>query len=875
MDNTVLGLTSIEAEKRKATGSNQLHTIRKVSFLEKVKEEIRDESMRILFFLMGAETLNYLVGRFLLEMGNDEIYSLIMIAVIICVIVLSGAFRNYKQEKGIANLTKPIVKKGKVYRDGKLNEISIEDIVCGDHILLEAGDEIPADGFLVQGSLRVNQAKINGRSMEEVVKVSLRGKPISEYDDLHSKYKCFRKSIVTAGTAIMEATAVGKDTLVGRRSLIINKEKLTPAAEKTKRLFKFISVFGYGSASIVALRSLVLGYMEMASTDVSIAMILYILLNSIMKGVAIVVMAIPEGLPLIGSLIQGMNVKAMMANHIYVRNPKAIETAGYMSRLFTNKTGILTQGRMSVVNVIIGTGHKYQSFDELNEVLKAMINIGAGVNNDAVIGGEGRAIGSNDTDRALLNYLAVENSMKIDKSIVTSSETFDSTVRFKKITLYDSTQYMKGAPDIIMAGCINYIDDKGLLRPFDKATRKRLEEVLKQQKAETMNVIAVAKCFEGQKTFVALISIRDDAKATAKSAIKRLGKAGIKVTMVTGDDLETARAIGRATGLVTKTTDICITHDDLAKMSDEQIINALPNLKILAMAEPVDKERLIKLSQSIGEVVGMTANNVNDVSVLNQADISFAILSTTDLARQASDIIILDDNLDTIAEAVKYGRSMTKTIKKFIIFQLTVNVSAVFTTIIGAFFLESADVFTVVQMLWINMVMDVLAAIAFAKEKPLETYMLEKPIPRTEDIISLNVKTAVAVCGMFITAVCLGILTNIGGMDKMIIGSSEELVMQTFMFATFIFLIIFNSFNARTESLNLFKDITQNKNFILVMTFIAVMQICIIQFGGKVFDTVPLSLNQWKYVIVIALMILPLDIIRKKVVRIIKKGGNF
>lgn len=874
MDNTVFGLTEKEAEKRKATGSNQLHTQRKVSFIKKVKEEIRDESVRILFFLMGAETLNYLVGRFLLGMENDEMYSLIMIGIIISVVILSGALRNYKQERGIVNLTKPIVKKGKVYRDGKLNEIPIEDIVSGDYISLEAGDEIPADGFLVQGSLRVNQAKINGRTQEEIVKVSLRGKP-SEYDDLHSRHKCYRKSVVTAGTAIMVATAVGKDTLVGKKSVVVKKEKLTPAAEKTKRLLRFVSVFGYSGASIVALRSLILGYMEMANTNVSIAMILYILLNAIMKGVAIVVMAIPEGLPLIGNLIQGMNVKAMRADNIYVRNPKAIENVGYMSRLFTNKTGILTQGRMSVVNVIIGTGQKYQSFNELNEVLKAMINIGAGVNNDAVIGGEGRALGSNDTDRALLNYLAVENKQPIDKSIVMSSGTFDFAVRYKSVTLHDNTQYMKGAPDIIMDGCINYIDNDGLLRSFEEETRKRLEEVLKQQKAQSMKVIAVAKSFEGQKTFVALISIRDDAKTTAKSAIKRMEKAGIKVTMVTGDDLETANAIGRATGLVTKTADICITHDDLVKMSDEQIIKALPNLKILARAEPGDKERLIKLSQSIGEVVGMTANNVNDVSVLNQADISFAIVSTTDLARQASDIIVLDDSLNTIAEAVKYGRTMTKTIKKFIIFQLTVNVSAVFTTIIGAFFLESAEVFTVVQMLWINMVMDVLAAIAFAKEKPLETYMLEKPIPRTEDIISLNVKTAVAVCGMFITAVCLGILTNIGGMNKMIIGSSEEMVIQTFMFATFIFLIITNSFNARTESLNLLKDITQNKNFILVMTFIAVMQICIIQFGGKVFDTVPLSLEQWKYVIVTALMILPLDIIRKKVVRIIKKGGKF
>ena len=870
MENKILGLTTQEAERRRQNGTNELRSQRKVSFWDKVKDEAKDEAMKILFFLIFAEGVNFVVGRFWLGLEND-FYSLIMICSIVAIVIFSGAWRNYKQDKGSINL-KSAEKIAKVYRDGKLCEMSINNIVCGDCVLLEAGDEIPADGFLIQGSVKANQSKINGRAHEEVEKVALGNNTISDENDLFGKYKCFRKSIVKAGTAVMEVTAVGKDTLVGKRSIIKKNERLTPAAEKTKRLFKFITIFGYSSAVIVAVRSLILGYLEMGSNDISIAMTFYVLLNAIMMGVAIIVMAIPEGLPLIGSMIQSMNVKAMKADNIYVRNSKSIETAGYVSRFFTNKTAILTNGNMSVVNVIIGTGYKYEKFEELSGVLKTMIELGVGVNNEAVIGANGRAIGSNSTDRALLNYLVLENKRKIDKSLVKSSEAFDSLAKLTTITLHSGTKYIKGAADIVMDGCINYIDEEGLLRPFNDGTRERLAKVLQEQKEEAMRVIAVVKSFEGEKTFVALISIRDDAKENAKPAIERMGKAGIKITMATGDDLETAKAIGRKIGLITKSTDICISHDDLIKMSDEEVIKALPNLKVVARVEAKDKERLIKLSQSIGEVVGMTVNNVNDVSVCNHADISFAIMSTTELAKQASDVIILDDNLATIAETVKYGRSMTKTIKKFILFQLTVNVSAVLIAILGPFF-GSSEVFTIVQMLWINMVMDVLAAIAFAQERPLEAYMIEKPIPKTEDLLSINVKTAVMVCGIFITVVCLGILTNIGGIHSMI--SSEEIVVKTFMFAIFVFMIIMNAFNARTESLNLLKDITKNKKFILVMSSIAVIQIMIIQFGEKIFGTVPLTFYQWGNVILIAMIIWPLDIIRKKVVRIIKKGGKF
>jgi calcium-translocating P-type ATPase len=624
-------------------------------------------------------------------------------------------------------------------------------------------------------------------------------------------------------------------------------------------------MFGYFGGAFVAIRALTLGIWDIVNTgDISFGIIAYTVLNAIMMGVSIIVMAVPEGLPLIGGLIQGLNVKNMHKDNIFVRNPKAVETAGYVTRLFVNKTGILTSGDMSVANVIIGSGRTYTRFENLAKTLQEQITIGAGVNNEAIVNPENRAFGSDEIDVALLQYL-LDNKVEIDKSEVISSEAFNSIAKFTTITMSDGTKYIKGAPDVVMNDCDNFLDEYGNEQQMNEDVKKKLSRNMRMQKVRAMRVIALAKIFEGKKTIIALISIKNEAREDARNAIARLRRAGITVTMVTGDDLITAVSIAKATGLTGKHSDVCLSHNDLMRMSDDELINVLPNLKVVARAEPEDKERLIRLSHQMDEVVGITGNNVNDVSILNKADVSFAVMSATEFAKGVADIIILNNSLKTIGDVIKYGRTTGKTIKKFIVFQLTVNVSSVITAIIGPF-LGSGEVFTIVQMLWINMVMDVLAAMAFAQEPPQEAYMLEKPIPRTADIINTYVKSAVAVCGVLITVICLGILTDVNGIHNLI-GSSEESVVKTFMFATFIFLIIMNSLNARTQSLNLFEHITQNRNFILVMSFVAVMQITIIQVLGQIFGTVPLSLHNWICVILISMVIIPVDFIRKIIVK--------
>lgn len=859
------GLTTQQALENKAKGSNELTQRESESFLDMFKESLQDTWLKILMVALALEVIFYAIGRIWPDMGSDDWFSAVAIFIVIVAVSFIGTYINYKQDRGAQALQREASQiKVKVYRDGKLVELSINDIVCGDCVYLQPGDKIPADGILADGSLKVDQAALNGES-REAEKIVLGNNDIPNNDDLYTKFKCFRGSVVTSGSAVMQVTDVGDNTVLGTINVSLQEkdESKTPSEEKLDRLAKGIGIFGYCGGAAAAIINVILGLITMS--HYTVGSIAYLLLRSLVLGVSIIVMAVPEGLPLMNTLVQGLNVGKMLKAHIYVKNPKAIETAGYLTHIYTDKTGTLTNGKMTVANVITGDSIIYESFSCINESIRNDITIGAGVNNDATISGEGKAIGSNDTDRALITYLAIENDVNIDKSIVASSEPFDSRVKYASVTMPNGVKYLKGAPDIIMKGCLSYIDKDGNQKPISDAIMSKLKETWNAQTDRAMRVIAIVKEVEGERTFVALISIRDDVRRDVKGSVKKMLKAGVKVTMVTGDVLATARAIAKEAGLITKATDICITHEELSKMSDEELIKILPDLKVVARAIPSDKERLVEVSRSIGEVVGMTGDGVNDAAALHKADVGFAMGSGTEVAKEAGDIIILNDSLTSIADAIMYGRTMSKSVKKFIIFQLTVNVSTVFTAVLGPI-LGWTEVFTIVQILWINMIMDTLAAIAFGQEPAREKYMDEKPVSRTADILNGYLKSSILVGGVFITIICLGILKNIFGVYNLI-GSTDMDVVRTFMFSTFIMAIIWNSLNARTETMNLFEHITENHNFILVMSVVVVVQVLIIQFGGKVFGTTPLTIGNWIAVVLIAFIIIPIDLIRKFIVK--------
>ena len=859
------GLTTRQVAINKLKGTNELTQRETEAFWDMFKESLQDTWLRILMVALALEVVFYAIGRIWPDLGSDDWFSAVAIFLVIVAVSFIGTYINYKQDRGaqaLQNEASQIMVK--VYRDGNLVELSINDIVLEDCVYLQPGDKIPADGILLDGYLKVDQSALNGES-REAEKIVLGDKKIPGNDDLFTKFKCFRGSVVTSGSAVMQVTSVGDNTVLGTINVSLQEkdESKTPSEEKLDRLANGIGKFGYCGGAAAAIIKVVLGLMNMS--DYTVGNVAYLLLSSLVLGVSIIVMAVPEGLPLMNTMVQGLNVGKMLKAHIYVKNPKAIETAGYLTHIYTDKTGTLTNGKMTVANIVTGNSNIYESFDKICDVVKNDIVIGAGINNDATISGDGKAIGSNDTDRALITYLAIDNKIKIDKSLAVVREPFDSRVKYATVTMEDGVKYLKGAPDIIMKGCNSYVDENGNNKPFDEAIYQKLKATWDAQTERAMRVIAIVKECNGEKVFVALVSIRDDVRKDVNGSVKKMLGAGVKVTMVTGDVLATAKAIAKEAGLITKPTDICLTHDELAKMSDEDLIKILPNLKVVARAVPSDKERLVEASRSIGEVVGMTGDGVNDASALHKADVGFAMGSGTEVAKEAGDIIILNDSLTSIADAIMYGRTMSKSVKKFIIFQLTVNVSTVFTAVLGPLFGWS-EVFTIVQILWINMIMDTLAAIAFGQEPARESYMDEKPVARTADILNGYLKSSILVGGVFITIICLGILNNIFGIYN-VIGTSNMDVVRTFMFATFIMAIIWNSLNARTDSLNLFEHITENHNFMIVMSAVTIIQVLIIQFGGKVFGTTPLSINNWIAVVLIAFMIIPIDLIRKIVVK--------
>ena len=864
----MIGLSTKQAEANKSLGSNALTQRETESFWSMFKESLQDTWLKILMAALVLEVVFYVIGRFWPSLGSDDWFSAVAIFVVILAVSFIGTYINYKQDRGAQALQEEANQiMVKVYRDGKITEISINDIVMEDCVLLQSGDKVPADGILISGQLKVDQAALNGES-REAEKLVLGDNKMPSDDDLFTKFKCFRGSVVTGGEAIMQVTSVGDSTVLGgiNTSLQEKDDTKTPAEQKLDILAKQIGIFGYVGGGIAGVINFVLGMIH--ADQITFGTVAYLILSSLVLGVSIIVMAVPEGLPLMNTLVQGLNVGKMLKAHIFVRNPKAIETAGYLTTLFTDKTGTLTKGMLSVVNVITGDGTINEDFSSLSEPIKNAVIIGAGVNNAANIDSDGHAVGSNSTDRALMSYL-YENNVTIDKSKVVKTEPFDSSVKYAAVTMDNGIRYIKGAPDVIISDCTSYMKNDGSKADMSNDAKALLKKKWNAQTNRAMRVIAIVAEEAGKKTFVGFISIRDDVRPDVKASVEKMHRAGIQVTMVTGDVLETAKAIAKETGLITSKKDLCITHAELAAMSDEQLKEALPNIKVVARAVPADKERLVEVSKSIGLVVGMTGDGVNDAAALHKADVGFAMGSGTEVAKEAGDIIILNDSLTSIADAVLYGRTMSKSVKKFIIFQLTVNVSTVFTAVLGPL-LGWTEVFTIVQILWINMIMDTLAAIAFGQEPARERFMDEKPIPRDAQILTGYLKSSILVGGVFITALCLCVLKNVFGIHTLI-GSNEFEIVRTFMFSTFIFSIIWNSLNARTESMNLFEHIIENKNFIIVMSAVAIIQILIIQVGGKVFGTVPLSAMNWLYVVAISFLIIPIDLIRKVITKKLTK----
>lgn len=887
MNKKIMGLSSKEVvESRKEHGSNLLTKQEVETFWDKYKGNFEDPIIRI---LLVALVINVIFVFF----GKTHWYESVGIAVAVMLATLVATWSEHKNEAAFQKLQEDASKiRCKVFRDGTVTEIFIDDIVAGDFILLQTGDLIPADGIVNTGALKVDQATLNGESAEaKKTKAPADYKYDDDNVDFLDPNKLFRGTVVCFGEAIMEVKTVGDKSQYGKLALEMQTEdRDSPLKVKLGDLADGISKFGYIGGTLIAIAFMFqkialnnnfdLGKIMMYLSDVGA--LVNDLVTAVIIAVIIIVVAVPEGLPMMIAMVLSLNMRKMLNDNILVRKLVGIETAGSLNILFSDKTGTITKGQLEVVSFVSGENNSFNKFDDIIDELKELLHISIVHNTNAVLCNDKecvRIIGGNATERALVSFINMGESVESNvEKIFTIPFSSDKKFSATQIKGSHNLTLIKGAPEKILQNCSKYYAHNGEVRDFKDTTK--LEKIIDDLAVRAIRVIALAtseeELVEGQEltklTLVGIVGIRDDVRPEAVAAIKEVQEAGIQVVMITGDKKETAVAIAKESGLIKTDKDIVLTSDELQTKSDDELKALLPQIRVIARALPTDKSRLVRVAQELNLVVGMTGDGVNDAPALKKSDVGFAMGSGTEVAKEAGDIVILDDNFLSIEKAVLYGRTIFKSIRKFIIFQLTINVSAVAISFIGPLIglMKPLDI---TQMLWVNLVMDTLAALAFGGEPALRRYMKELPKRRDENIVSKDMWSAILTGGFFVTAISLYFLKAPMIMDYFRKGpdGNENIYLYTGFFTFFIFISIFNGFNARTESLNLFEHINKNTGFLKVMGLIILIQVIMTYVGGVILRCYGLVINEWIFVLLLAVLIIPLDLLRKIISRMFVK----
>ena len=800
--------------------------------------------------------------------GENDVVEIISIVLAIALATGFSTLSEYRNSSRSEALQEEYNKTyAKVMRNGKLVNILTSEIVKGDTILVQAGDKVPTDCVLFEGHIKVSQAALNGESRDEN-KTAADNLDEAESTDYASANKVFMGSVVTSGEGYMVATVIGDASELGKINKALTDdneedERKDTSSLKLEVVAAGIGKLGVSAAAIAGVLDVVLNLIR-TDEPITVVYVLLLVAEAVMLMASIVIMAVPEGLPMMNSLVQSMNTESMYKKNILVSHKAAFSDSAYMNVLFSDKTGTITQGNLSLVEFITGDG-KIAEHIPSQEFIEAIT-----LNNLAKVS-EGKPIGSNNMDRALLGY-ALEHGYddsKNDPDKVADISGFDSEKKCATVTLKNGLVYWKGATENIIDKVTHYMLPSGEEKEFTAADKKAVEDQMLAQAKRTMKLLSVAKIADGKTVLMAVLCLRDNVRTDAVETVEILNNAGIQVVMVTGDAEETAVAIAKEAGILKdEQNDVVLTHEELEQMSDEELKKKLPNLRVVSRAKPLDKKRLVSISQQLDNVCGMTGDGVNDAPALKQADIGFAMGDGTAVAQEAGDVVILNNSLTSIKDCVLNSRTMSKSVGKFLIFQLTVNISTLLMNIIAPI-LGWTEPFSIVQILWINLIMDTLAAMAFGGEPILDRYMNEKPALRKDNILTTYIKSAIGTSSVFITLGSILILENIGGITDFVTPAGcadPELYEKTFMFAFFIYSIIFNSLNTRSERFNVFEHIEENKNFIIVMGVIFILQTIIIEIGGQVFSTTTLNAKALFVSMLLAVLIIPVDMVRKAIV---------
>ena len=858
------GLTSDEVIKnRKKYGNNSLTKKNNDTFFKLLLETLSDPIIKILLIALGIKTI-FLIKDF-------DWYETVGIVIAIMVASLISSISEYGSMRAFNKLTEETsLIKVRAKRDNKVIEIPINDVVYNDIILLGEGDKVPADGIIVSGTIAVDESMLDGEAKEKYKKACI------DINKIEDDNKVYMSSVVYNGSALMLVTQVGDNTIYGKLAQELQeKEEPSPLKLRLTELAKNISRIGYVASFLVAFSFLfnkifILNEFNISmilSTLTNYKIMFSYILEAMTLCVTIIVVAVPEGLPMMITLVLSSNMKTMLKNNVLVRKLMGIETAGNINVLFTDKTGTLTNGKLEVVGILSSSLEEID-IKKLNSRMKELFMDSLSVNNESVYDTKNnKIIGGNITDKAILNYVKLYKSKaKVINRMPFSSE---KKYMFTKIdNMGNKIKLIKGAPEVIINASNSYYDEFGIKKNI--SDKNKILSKVKELSGSKLRLIAMAISDDifvtdnlKNITLLGFIVLADSIRDNVLDGINLVKSASIQTIMITGDNKETAVSIARELNLIESADDIVITSDKLDKMTNEDIIKIFPKIRVIARAMPSDKSRLVNIAHEQGMVCGMTGDGVNDAPALKKADVGFAMGSGTEVSKEASDIVILDNNFMSIAQSVLYGRTIFKSIRKFIICQLTINLCSLTVSIIGPFIGIPVPI-TVVQMLWINMIMDTLSGLAFSYEPALNDYMKEPPKKKSDHIINRYMISQILVTGIYSSIICIFFMKS-----SIINNIYTPISKLTAFFGLLIFISIFNALSARTNRLNIIANIKKNKVFIAIIGFITIVQIFIIYKGGDLFRTHGLNMKEFIIMFILSISVLPVDFIRKIIIKML------
>lgn len=841
------GLTNEEViVNRKKYGSNSFSKKKQDSFFKLLLETFSDPIIKILLVALGIKTI-FLIRDF-------DWYETIGIVLAILIASLISSISEYGATNAFNKLTEETSKISvRVKRNGQVITIPIDEVVVNDIVIVSEGDKIPADGVLISGNISVDESMMNGESKEV-------------YKGINDMV--YMSTVVYSGSAEILIRYVGDNTFYGKMAIELQESGgESPLKLRLAGLAKIISKIGYVASLLVATSYLF--YMvfiingfdgsKIIGTITDGRLMFGYLLNALTLCVTIIVVSVPEGLPMMITLVLSSNMKRMLKDNVLVRKLVGIETAGSINVLFTDKTGTLTNGRLDVVGFLDGSGNEISN---MSDKLRELFNMSISVNNESSYDKtNNKIIGGNITDKALLNYV---KEYKCNCTVIKREE-FNSKNKY----MYTKIRYnghvvnlVKGAYEVVSKKCNSYYDNLGNKHMI--SNKMMIDKKISMLAMNKLRILALAISEDRETlnnlTLLGFVILADEVRENVHSGIEMVKKASIQTIMITGDNRDTAVSIAKELKLIDNDDDIVITSDKLNQMSDEEIKKVFFHIKVIARAMPQDKSRLVDIAKSMDLVVGMTGDGVNDAIALKKADVGFAMGSGTEVAKEASDIVILDNNFYSIANAILYGRTIFKSIRKFIICQLTINLCSLLVCIIGPFIGIPVPI-TVIQMLWINMIMDTLSGLAFSYEPALIDYMCEEPKKKSEQIINGYMFNQILTTGLYSAILCIFFLKS--KFINQIFGDD----LMTAFFGLIIFISIFNSFSARTHRLNILGNITKNKVFIGIISFVICMQIFLIYKGGDLFRTSGLTINEFMIMLMFSLTVIPVDFMRKIILK--------